>query len=57
MADILNSRVARERGLFNPAYLDMLLGEPDKHYTAILGSKLWHAALLELWLQVNVDGV
>jgi asparagine synthase (glutamine-hydrolysing) len=57
MADILNSRVARERGLFNPAYLDMLLREPDQHYTAILGSKLWHAALLELWLQVNVDGV
>jgi asparagine synthase (glutamine-hydrolysing) len=57
MADILNSRVARERGLFNPAYIDLLLREPDKHYTAILGSKLWHAALLELWLQVNVDGV
>ncbi len=57
MADILNSRVARERGLFNPAYLDMLLREPDQHYTAILGSKLWHAALLELWLQTNVDEV
>jgi asparagine synthase (glutamine-hydrolysing) len=57
MADILNSRVSRERGLFNTVYLDMLLREPDKHYTAILGSKLWHAALLELWLQVNVDGV
>lgn len=56
MADILNSRSARERGLFNPHYLDLLLKEPDKHYTAILGSKLWHAALLELWLQTNVDG-
>lgn len=56
MADILNSRVARERGVFNPQYLDLLLKEPDKHYTAILGSKLWHAALLELWLQTNVDG-
>jgi asparagine synthase (glutamine-hydrolysing) len=57
MADILNSRAARERGLFNRDYLELLLKEPDKHYTAILGSKLWHAALLELWLQTHVDGV
>ncbi|MBD3766862.1 MAG: N-acetylglutaminylglutamine amidotransferase [Gammaproteobacteria bacterium] len=57
MADILNSRAARERGLFNRNYLELLLKEPDKHYTAILGSKLWHAALLELWLQIHVDGV
>ena len=57
MADILNSRAARDRGLFNRDYLELLLKEPDKHYTAILGSKLWHAALLELWLQTNVDGV
>jgi asparagine synthase (glutamine-hydrolysing) len=26
------------------------------HHTRIQGSKLWHCALLELWLQRVVDG-
>ena len=30
------------------------LAEPEKHLTRIQGSKLWHLALLELWLQRNV---
>ena len=37
------------------ARLDQLLAEPEAHLTRLLGSKLWHAALLELWLQLNVD--
>ena len=45
----------RARGLFQRAYLDKLLAEPEAHLTRLLGSKLWHAALLELWLQLNVD--
>ncbi len=53
----LTNRAARERGLFNPRYVERLLAEPDKHFTRIQGSKLWHLALLELWLQTNVDGV
>ena len=57
MQDILNSRAARERGLFDRDYVDMLLAAPEKHHTRIMGSKLWHLALLELWLQRNVDGV
>ena len=55
MRDIVNSRACRERGLFQRAYLDQLLAEPEAHLTRLLGSKLWHAALLELWLQLNAD--
>ena len=55
MRDIVDSRACRERGLFQRAYLDQLLAEPEAHLTRLLGSKLWHAALLEFWLQLNVD--
>jgi asparagine synthase (glutamine-hydrolysing) len=55
MRDILNSRACRERGLLQRTYLDILLAEPEAHLTRLLGSKLWHSALLELWLQLNVD--
>ena len=55
MRDTVNSRACRERGLFQQAYLDRLLAEPEAHHTRLLGSKLWHSALLELWLQLNVD--
>lgn len=56
MHDILDSRACRERGLLKRTYLDRLLAEPEAHHTRIHGSKLWHLALLELWLQRNVDG-
>ncbi len=56
MRDILDSQASRERGLFERNYIDMLLSAPEMHHTRILGSKLWHCALLELWLQRNVDG-
>lgn len=55
MHDILDSRACRERGLFQRAYVDKLLREPDRHFTRLQGSKLWHLALLELWLQLTVD--
>ena len=55
MQDILNSRACRERGLFQRPYVDMLLSAPEMHHTRIQGSKLWHLALLEYWLQRNVD--
>ncbi|MCP3688746.1 MAG: N-acetylglutaminylglutamine amidotransferase [Gammaproteobacteria bacterium] len=54
MADTLNSRVSRERGIFNPDYLDRLLDEPEAHFTRLNGSKLWHSALLEYWLQQHI---
>jgi asparagine synthase (glutamine-hydrolysing) len=55
MRDILGSRAARERGLYRPEYVQRLLAEPDGHFTRIQGSKLWHLALLEFWLQTHVD--
>lgn len=57
VSDILNSRACRERGLFQRTYLDKLLANPEAYMTRLQGSKLWHAALLELWLQLNVDAV
>ncbi len=57
MSDILNSDACRNRGVFNRRYISMLLTEPDRHFTKLQGSKLWHMALLELWLQLNVDDI
>jgi len=49
--DVMHSRSARERGLFQQAYVDKLLEAPAEHITALGGSKTWQVALLELWLQ------
>jgi asparagine synthase (glutamine-hydrolysing) len=54
--DALNSRAARERGLFQRAYVDRLLADPEAHITPLRGSKLWQLGLLELWLQIHLDG-
>ncbi len=55
MRDILYSQACRDRGLFDRAYVELLLSAPEMHLTRLQGSKLWHLALLELWLQLNVD--
>ncbi|RUM90438.1 MAG: N-acetylglutaminylglutamine amidotransferase [Thiomicrospira sp.] len=57
MKSVLTSPQAKARGIFKPAYIQKLLEQPeaDESFTAIKGSKLWHAALLELWLQRHVD--
>ena len=57
MRDILDSQACRQRGLYQRGYVDKLLAEPEKHLTRIQGSKLWHLALLEFWLQRNVDAI
>ena len=51
MRDILDSQACRQRGLFRRNYVDRLLDAPEMHHTRIMGSKLWHLALLEFWLQ------
>jgi asparagine synthase (glutamine-hydrolysing) len=58
MADLLNSQACRERGLYNRDYVDALLTDPEAEssFTAIRGNKLWHLALLELWLQRHLGG-
>jgi asparagine synthase (glutamine-hydrolysing) len=55
MRDILDSRACRERGLYQRGYVETLLSSPESHLTRIQGSKLWHLALLEFWLQRNLD--
>lgn len=49
--DVLNSRRARERGLFQRDYVERLFQDPKGHITPLGGSKLWQIALLEMWLQ------
>ncbi len=51
--DLLNSRAARERGLFRPDYVADVLAEPEAHITPLGGSKLWQLGLLEAWLQAH----
>ena len=56
MREVLNSDACRQRGLFQRPYVEKLLAAPEQHMTPLNGSKLWQLALLEYWLQVNVDG-
>ena len=54
--DTLMSDACIQRGLFSREYVDKLLAAPDQYHTRLQGSKVWHMALLEQWLQANVDG-
>ncbi|HEY8609640.1 MAG TPA: N-acetylglutaminylglutamine amidotransferase [Noviherbaspirillum sp.] len=49
----LDSRRARERGLFRREEIDRMLEDPDRHITPLRGSKIWQVALLESWLQTH----
>jgi asparagine synthase (glutamine-hydrolysing) len=51
--DALSAPEARERGLYEPAYVDALLADPNASLTPLRGNKLWQLALLELWLQAH----
>jgi len=57
MRTILNSEACIQRGLYRRSYVEKLLADPEAYLTRIQGSKLWHLALLEWWLQVNVDAI
>lgn len=52
--DTLNSDACRQRGIFSRTYVDMLLDAPDQYHTRLQGSKVWHMALLEQWLQTHI---
>ncbi|CDF85432.1 asparagine synthase [Pseudomonas knackmussii B13] len=41
---------SQDRGLFEPAQIDRLLGSPEDDLTPLRGSKLWQLAALNLWL-------
>lgn len=53
--DTLNSNACQQRGIFSRAYVDKLLDAPDHYHTRLQGSKVWHMALLEKWLQTHID--
>jgi len=55
MKDVLLSDACRRRAIYENAYLEKLLRDPEKYLTRIQGNKLWHMALLEFWMQQNVD--
>ena len=50
---VLNEPAAKTRGIFKPEYLDRLLKNPERELTGKGNSKLWQAALLEYWLQLQ----
>tara|TARA_R100000027_G_scaffold61554_5_gene52999 strand:- start:3955 stop:5712 length:1758 start_codon:yes stop_codon:yes gene_type:complete len=51
--EALINDTARQRGLFNSAYVEKLLQAPEDHITSLGGSKLYQLALLEMWLQTH----
>jgi asparagine synthase (glutamine-hydrolysing) len=51
--DALTDPAAKQRGLFEPAYVDHLLADPNGELTPLRGNKLWQLGLLELWLQAH----
>jgi asparagine synthase (glutamine-hydrolysing) len=51
--DILLSAKSRERGIFNPDYIEHVIEEPEKHITPLNGSKLWQMAVLQYWLTAH----
>jgi asparagine synthase (glutamine-hydrolysing) len=50
---VLDAPQARQRGLFNHAYIERLLANPESELTPKGHSKLWQVALLECWLQTQ----
>lgn len=55
MSDTLNSLSCIKRAVFNRDYVKKVIDSPRDYMTALKGSRLFHMALLELWLQKNID--
>jgi asparagine synthase (glutamine-hydrolysing) len=53
--DALSSEQVERRAIFDPAYVEILLADPNGHQTTLEGNTLWQVALLELWLREHVD--
>jgi asparagine synthase (glutamine-hydrolysing) len=54
--DVLTSPTAKERGLFEPGYVDALLADPGGRLPRTRGNRLWQLAVLEMWLQAHGIG-
>ena len=55
MSDILTSSACLNRGVFDQYYVNKVINSPRDYMTALNGSRLWHLALFEFWMQINVD--
>jgi len=55
MSDILTSSACLNRGVFNQNYVEKVINSPRDYMTALNGSRLWHLALFEFWMQINID--
>ena len=55
MSDILLSSSCLNRGIFDQKYINKVINSPRDYMTLLNGSRLWHLALLEFWMQINVD--
>ena len=55
MSDILLSSSCVNRGVFDQKYINKVINSPRDYMTSLNGSRLWHLALLEFWMQINVD--
>jgi len=55
MSDILTSNACINRGIFSQKYVNDVVNSPRSYMTALNGSRLWHLALLEFWMQINID--
>jgi asparagine synthase (glutamine-hydrolysing) len=51
--DILTSRRAKERGLYNGQFIEHMLRNPEAEMSPKGHSRLWQAALLEAWMQAH----
>lgn len=51
MCEVLSSTHVKQRGIFNPESIQVLLANPAKYFTPSGISKLWQVGLLEYWLQ------
>lgn len=54
MRETLTSETCKQRQLFDTNYVNQLLKAPEEYLTPLQGSKLWHLALLEHWLQTQI---
>ena len=55
MSDILSSSSCINRGIFDQKYINKVINSPRDYMTSLNGSRLWHLALLEYWMQINID--
>jgi asparagine synthase (glutamine-hydrolysing) len=53
VGDILTSRQAKERGLYNGQFIEHMLQKPEAEMSPKGHSRLWQAALLEAWMQAH----